>query len=227
MRCSAKVNDMKLGQLLLLLVLVSSNGCSFFVYGIKNTINAPYEAIQECAFRHRLRNVARSALENICAEEGHAYSKPFARGFEDGFVDYIDANGNGEPPAMPPAWLRRGLLRSEGGQSDIQDWFAGFRRGAHFAHENGLREKAIMPIGRPAKSPTEPIPAQVTLAPQEGEPAPPPKQMPPATRFAPLPNNRIAVPAPLPVLDASDARPPVADRPLPVVPVPVSSPQNR
>jgi hypothetical protein len=224
---SAKVNAMKLGRLLLLIFLVSPTGCSFIGYGVHNVISAPVEAIQECAFRHRLQNLARTAWQTIGCEEGHSYSKAYARGFEDGFVDYVDANGTGEPPGLPPACLRNGLLRSEAGQTDIDDWYEGFRHGARVARENGLRELAVMPIGLPPRPLPQPIPAQVLVPSKEMPPAsdaPPIKEMPLAqSRRFPVKEGGPAPVTPIPVLEVLENRmppaPPSLRADVPLLPV--------
>jgi hypothetical protein len=197
---------MKLGRLLLLLILVSPTGCSFVGYGVKNVISAPYDAIQEVCFRHRMRNIARTMWRDIACKDGQTHSTAYQRGFEDGFVDYVDRNGTGEPPAIPPPWLCRGLVHSDEGQTDIEDWYAGFRHGARVARESGLRERAVMPIGLPAKTPAEPLPAQVTVPNIE-----PKKEMPPADAKAPTPATEmpfaeVVMPPPVPAMEMPTAK---------------------
>ena len=178
---SRTVELMKLGRAVLLIFLLSPTGCSFVGYGIHNAINAPFDAVQECAFRYRLRQRAREEWQKTPCEERESHSAAYAKGFEDGFVDYIDANGTGEPPAMAPKHLRAGLLQLNDGQEDIEAWFDGFRHGARVAQETGLREQVVMPIGRPARTPVEPLPAQVVVPFFVEEPVeiiPPPKAIP-------------------------------------------------
>lgn len=154
---------MKLGRLMLLVVFLSSGGCSFFYYGAQTIVSDPYDALQECAFRMRMRRLAHLAWRNICKEDRKSYSAAYVKGFEDGFVDFVDANGNGEPPAIAPPHLRRQLLHSEAGQAEIENWFAGFRHGVQVARASGLREKYVMPIALPAKPPQDPVPARVIV----------------------------------------------------------------
>jgi len=154
---------MKLGRLLLLLVFLNSAGCSFFRYGAENVVNDPYNAAQDVAFRHRMRKFAREAWQEICKTDGKRHSKAYIEGFEDGFVDFIDADGTGDPPGAAPAHLRRQLLHSENGQLIIEDWFAGFRHGVQVARASGLREKYVMPIPLPPKPPQDPMPPHVVV----------------------------------------------------------------
>jgi hypothetical protein len=154
---------MKHRRLLLLLVLLHSAGCSFLYYGAENVVNDPYNAAQECAFRNRMRRFAREAWRDICKADGKCYSAAYVEGFEDGFVDFIDADGTGDPPGAAPAHLRRKLLHSETGQIEIENWFAGFRHGVQVARASGLREKYVMPIPLPPKPPQEVMPPHVVV----------------------------------------------------------------
>lgn len=154
---------MRPGSVLMLLVALTQAGCSFVCYGMQNAISAPYDAAQECAFRCRVRHAARAAWRQIPKEDGHEYSAAYVKGFEDGFVDYVDAAGTGEPPAIPPIHLRRTLLRSEESQPSIEDWYAGFRHGAGVARESGLRERAVLPVGLPPRAASEAVSAQVVV----------------------------------------------------------------
>jgi hypothetical protein len=158
-----QVQPMKRRRLLLLLVLLHSAGCSFLYYGAENVVNDPYNAAQECAFRNRMRRFAREAWREICKTDGKCYSAAHVEGFEDGFVDFIDADGTGDPPGAAPAHLRRRLLKSDTGQIEIENWFAGFRHGVQVARASGLREKYVMPIPLPPKPPQDPMPPHVVV----------------------------------------------------------------
>lgn len=161
---------MNYGRMLLLITLFGPTGCSYVYYGAQNLISGPYDVMQECAFRCRIRTEAQATWREICRQQGRGSSAAYARGFEDGFVDYVDAAGTGEPPAAAPIHLRRGLLHSDRGQADIEDWFAGFRHGVSVARASGLRERVVMPIALPARTPAEPWPAQVVVPTALAEP---------------------------------------------------------
>lgn len=91
-------------QLLLLAVLLCavSTGCGgLFRIGTRNLL---YEVnlIKESRIEHvQYCRLAREAWK--CVEQGNperAYSADYASGFQSGFVDYLYAGGNGEPPAL-------------------------------------------------------------------------------------------------------------------------------
>jgi hypothetical protein len=64
----------------------------------------------------------------------------YETGFIDGFVDYVFAGGNGEPPPVPPRRLWNVYFRSEEGHLRAADWFTGYRHGAGYARDGGYRE---------------------------------------------------------------------------------------
>src|SRR5262245_10097781 len=103
----------------LFLVFVCLSGCGYCKYALENVVSAPVDAIEECSFRCRLRRLARTHWEQACKAESRSYSSVYEKGFEDGFVEYVDRNGNGDPPAMPPPHLQRSVLRGPEGQEKI------------------------------------------------------------------------------------------------------------
>ena len=174
---------MKLGRSLLLLFTLCQTGCAFFGYAAQNMVSSPYDAIQEYNFRHRTLRKAREAWQTTPKDEGCSYSAAYVKGFEDGFVDFVDADGTGDAPASPPIHLRRGLVQSDRGPQDIEDWYAGFRHGVRVARESGLREKAVCPISQPPRTLADPIPAKVII-PQPLNEMPFPKINPESTEQA-------------------------------------------
>jgi hypothetical protein len=179
---------MRVGRLLLLLILLIPAGCSFFYYGAQSTISDPYDAAQECAFRNRIRRIAHETWRTIRKDDPKSYSTAYAKGFADGFVEFVDGDGTGEPPAVAPIHLRRKLLQSEAGQIEIDDWYAGYRHGVLAARATGLREKYLMPIALPPKPPQEPVPAQVVVPIPAADPVEiTPQPMPIVTPARPLP----------------------------------------
>ncbi len=73
-----------------------------------------------------------------------ARSGEFEQGFKDGFADYLYAGGTGEPPPVPPRRLWNLDYRTPQGHQAVDDWFAGFRRGAAKVREGGYREQATI-----------------------------------------------------------------------------------
>src|SRR5262245_8221944 len=117
-----RMRGMKFPLRIALLLLLASTGCSWVPYAIHNLAAAPVDEITECVFRDRLHERARTAWQEIQVHEPGPFSKAYVQGFEAGFVDFIDRDGTGGPPAMPPPYLRRAVVRSPAGQDAVNDW---------------------------------------------------------------------------------------------------------
>jgi hypothetical protein len=184
---------MKVHPLLCFLVLASLNtGCAFFAYARENMIESPLKAFDYCLEKKRFAAWAREAWAHLqAADPGQHYSDDYARGFLDGYVDFIDAGGTGEPPAAPPdryQYYKR--YATPEGLVAIQDWFAGFRHGAAAARASGQRELIVLPLSLPPRrtgdyGPRATGPAAGPRAPQQAVPPggaeellPPPRKMP-------------------------------------------------
>jgi hypothetical protein len=178
---------MKLGLRVLAALLPIASGCSWSHYATENLASAPVDCIQEWSFRHEIHRLANDAWRQIETAEPDHYSHAYAHGFKDGFVDYVEYNGTAEPPAMPPVKLQREGMRTPKAQQDIEDWFAGFRHGAHVARESGLRERFLVPIALPPQ-PVVGEPEREAMRAREAFP-PMPSPVPPP---APLPGNEMS-----------------------------------
>jgi hypothetical protein len=113
-------------------------------------------------------------------------SKDYHDGFVEGFVDYLDAGGNGEPPVAPPFRYRLTFYKNPWGQEATADWFAGFRHGAAVARRSGLRAQVVVPLSAPILQAAEPQ-SSVPLSAQshQGPQLPPPQEVGPADRLPP------------------------------------------
>lgn len=95
--------------------------------------------------RERYCQLANEAWFAMLKENpGIACSGEFEQGFKDGFADYLYAGGTGEPPPVPPRCLWNLDYRTPQGHQAVDDWFAGFRRGAAKVREGGYREQATI-----------------------------------------------------------------------------------
>ena len=167
---------------IVLLLCPLSGGCAdLFHIGTRNLL---YEAhlekdsqIEQLYFRH-LAQQAWADLQANCPGKNH--STDYVCGFRDGYVDYLYAGGNGEPPALlPKRYLRFREQRNHGCQG-LMDWYAGFRHGAAVAFDSGIRKSLVIAL------------------PQPPAPPPPPPGLFPAG-YAPAENNTPQVPANLPM----------------------------
>lgn len=130
-------------------ILASCSGCSIIEAGAHTLVIEP---LQYCGvsdkyvshLRHqRMASIAWDQLQSNNDERG--FSEDFAQGFRDGFTDYLNAGGTGEPPPVPPRHYWKGKYQSLQGHQAIQDWYAGFRLGAEVAIESGWRDFIVIP----------------------------------------------------------------------------------
>jgi len=132
---------------------VCGAGCGPLALVARTTIVEP---IEYCAtlggYKERKRDhrVAEDAWSKIaCTQPKGTFSDDYARGFIEGFEDYLYAGGNGEPPALPPRDYWRPEYETSEGHQAIQDWFAGFRHGTSEAGMSGYRQLVKVPASSP------------------------------------------------------------------------------
>jgi len=123
---------------------------SFVHLAARNGVQQSIREHDDNEFILVVRSRAMEAFDKCGAESGTAFSKPFNEGFLEGFIDYVEAGGSGEPPYLPPFRYRLSEHRTEEGHAAIQDWYAGFRQGAAAARASGLRELNCVPLPGPA-----------------------------------------------------------------------------
>jgi hypothetical protein len=103
----------------------------------------------------------------------------FGEGFVDGFADYLDHGGSGNPPAAPPNQYRFGWALSPEGHAEAARYSRGWAAGARAAQASGLRKHSLVPV-------LMPIPEE--LAPVE-RPAARPAELPPPGQLGPSPRE--------------------------------------
>jgi hypothetical protein len=144
--------------ILVLVLLPLSSGCAgLFRTGTRNLI---YEAnlvkdseIEKHYFAH-LADQAWANVQGNCPQQNH--SPDYACGFKDGFVDYLYAGGNGEPPALVPKRYLHFREQKARGSQGLLDWYAGFRHGASVAHASGFRKALVIALPPPPMPPPAP-----------------------------------------------------------------------
>lgn len=102
--------------------------------------------LERCLLQARTSKLADQAWQKI-AHNGHSYSKDYQKGFKEGFADYLQNGGTGEPPPLPPRHYWDDA--SFAGRQAAEDWFAGFRHGSATARETGYRELIVVPASGP------------------------------------------------------------------------------
>jgi hypothetical protein len=128
-------------------------GCGPLTLTARTIIVEPIEycaKLSACEERKRDHRVAEDAWHKVaCAEPKGTFSDDYARGFIEGFEDYLYAGGNGEPPALPPRDYWRAEYETVQGHQAIQDWFTGFRHGVAEARMSGYRQLVLVPASSP------------------------------------------------------------------------------
>lgn len=123
------------------------SGCTWIPYAIDNVSSAIGGYYHEQRFLREAEDLADTVWNEVgVGDLACKRCTEFERGFKTGFVEYLDANGDGSPPAVPPRRLRHHVLRSDREQRDIDDWFAGYRLGAQVAAQGGYRQRIVIPI---------------------------------------------------------------------------------
>lgn len=140
-------DNLRLGPLLAIALL--STGCGVYKQIANNVIIEPlqWDRHSDSIGRHmRDSSLASEAWEEICLRDGDVYSRHYRRGFFDGFKDYMDQGGTGDPPTTPPRSYWRLYFQNPEGHQAMQDWFDGFRHGASVARASGIRDYVVVPL---------------------------------------------------------------------------------
>lgn len=178
-------------------------GCTFVPNIERNILVEPARYCNDQKLFKRSRHLAEEAWTEVVSQypDVEGYSCDYRDGFLEGFADYLNFGGHGEPPNVPPPRYRRAKYATPEGYSAIEDWFAGFRHGAATAHASGLRQLVTLPVIIPPDpyasppNPTDPgADTQPVTSPPGGATLPAPRVVP-----APVVPVPVAPPAPAPV----------------------------
>lgn len=175
------------------------------------------------------RSWAEQAWQNESgACPGGPPSEHYELGFKDGFVDFVYAGGDGQPPPVPPRRFWNLKWRSPQGHSAADEWFAGYRHGAKSARAGGYRNLGVVYSSLRSTGHAA-MPEPLLLGPPQAvsEDLGPPSEMLPV----PAPPSPSELEAPVKEPAASDPATPAAaggaaaDHPAPVLGAPVGEPQ--
>lgn len=149
---------MRIAQLLFVIALCSlGSGCRLFQNAWQTTIAEPIHysrnVYDKWAHRH-FRGLAACALDEATsvarAELDDYYCEPFSvdyqLGFVDGFVDFLEAGGTGNPTPLPPRRYWKAKYQNPVGYQCTQDWFRGFQHGANAARASNYRSFVTVPL---------------------------------------------------------------------------------
>ncbi|MFO0814633.1 MAG: hypothetical protein U0796_15535 [Gemmatales bacterium] len=199
-----------------LLTVVAQTGCEPARALTTNLIVNPlkWDYYSDGVGRHiRDSSLADEAWEEICARDGDVYSRHYRRGFHEGFRDYLNMGGTGDPPTLPPRSYWRIYYQTPEGHDAIQDWFEGFRHGTSVAKASGVRGYVTVPLS--SLPPSETVTQESDEPPRAPEKDKEPKKVPdPGTTKPPEKEGPVKPPVVTPPKTA-DGRP----MPPPVPPI--------
>jgi len=167
-------------------------GCGPIANSVRTVIIEPAEycrRLDNSADKKRCYALAKQFWEEFRVSSADTeFSDSFKHGFQEGFADYLYAGGSGNPPPLPPRWYWRAGYGNPDGHRAIDDWFAGFRRGAGLAQSSGYRVLVTVPASTAlprrtaAVVPSSTAEPDVLPSPREFQPLPPPPTAEPGKR---------------------------------------------
>jgi hypothetical protein len=164
----------------------------------RNLSQEPVRWVDECDFKDFATAKAKETWQKLWAEQhrqnpDQPYPQDFAKGFVEGFVDYLDAGGSGEPPRAAPFRYRLLKYKNPEGVQAAQAWFAGFRYGASVAEASGWRDAILVPLSGPISPATRSsLPSATPTTGTASETPANPSRLP----TLPLPTPHEVLPAP-------------------------------
>ena len=121
-----------------------------------------------------VRAMAAAAWRAYYPDGGRGYvSNDFRDGFLDGYADYLEFGGSGDPPSEPPRHYQRVRYQTPAGLRAIEDYYTGFHRGSAAAIASSQRQLLVVPMVVPATDANPVV---------EPNPAPPAAELLPAPR---------------------------------------------
>ena len=142
----------------MLALCILTTGCQLASNAVHNITFEVKRVTAEVVEHRKLEQLARESWEKLRTTEDHrAHPKEFAEGFKDGFVDYLQFGGSGQPPFVPPKHYWGSYYHTPDGYRAIEDWFAGFRFGAATAQQSGYRKWVTMPSALTTEPPPPPV----------------------------------------------------------------------
>jgi len=187
------------------------------------------------------RNIRDNRLADDAWEQaasiGGPYSRHYARGFKEGYVDYLSNGGHesySDVPLLPPRSYWRVYYQSPEGNEAIQDWFAGWRHGVAMAKQSGYRNYVVVPTTMPPEDsgrkdglPPKPRPTEEKPKPSEPKPTEPKPEAPKpeAPKPGEAPQRPTLTDPPKPPPADVPKRPTLEDPPKPPTPTKPEGPK--
>ena len=130
-----------------------------------------FRGLAACAL-DEATSFARAQLDNYGCEP---FSVDYQLGFIDGFVDFLEAGGTGNPSPLPPRRYWKAKYQNPVGYQCTQDWFLGFQHGARAAQSSNYRLFVTVPLSDSVTADALPYPygrisaVEQTEGPNEGD----------------------------------------------------------
>lgn len=161
-------------RILWLGLLLPGTGCNLFWYAGHNLINEPRSRLDEFQVSRRLRVEAEQTWARVCREYGdRSFTREFADGFVEGYIDYLEHGGQSQPPTVPPPRYRRPAYLTPSGYERAKDYLIGFKYGADVALATGRRQFLTVPVLVPEPRSEPPLNINM-VSDAEAIPVPPP-----------------------------------------------------
>ena len=149
---------------------------------------------------------AREAWQAVrCEFPRKVFTPEFRDGFIDGYSDYLDRGGDGQPPAAPPLrYTQNQKYFTPEGHALMRDFLLGFQYGTEVAVATGQRQYLTVPVLIPdgaahSANIADPLPSSGTTGSDAPlKPMPPPTPLPAPRVMGKLPAPRPAVKDPAP-----------------------------
>lgn len=126
--------------------LAAGGGCSMYEGVARNSFLEPASATNTGLICIRDHIVAKDVWQTLVdCEPGQNYSVDYGEGFRCGYADYLKEAGPTIPRAMPPYRYWSRAYQTPEGKAAVDDWYAGYQRGASMAQAGPLRDLATVP----------------------------------------------------------------------------------
>ena len=124
-----------------LAVMAVCSGCALGEPDFWFLLKEPFAYSSRLDRRHTYRKHRNRAIEvwqtQCAASAPEVFCNDYRIGFIDGYADYLNLGGCGEPPLVPPQRYWKYMHRSPQGHQAVIAYFDGFRHGARLALAHG------------------------------------------------------------------------------------------
>jgi|GEM_PF-5093849 len=173
-------------------------GCGLFSDTRRNLAHEAHMTRDDYFVKKQHYRLAEDSLREFNhSGPGYALSEDFHCGYLEGYVDYLDKGGNGEPELTPPKGYRVETYYTPEVRAALENYYAGFRAGSRTAQASNVRSLRVLPLGGPVSGEDirRPIIYSGSNGPSASLPASAlPSQLLPAPMPNPVPGTMVSPP---------------------------------